>query len=419
MSLPLQSPSSLPRIRLHEDDVLQPITAPPLGRSPLSPPSSHFPHISEESEFISSLNSGHFRSSTSTPEYLEFNFSDELDLNPPLHRQLTMPYKAESPDTEATTDSDKETKDKKPSKYDLNSPFAPFSKDDTTATITPSRSGSVHMTSRSRGSASTPVKESASASPRSSIKPQSKLTREIRSLNNGAIDLDKGTSTECDDTAEDDLADDDDEQASTERTLRKRTVQQTHPFKFDKHNHNAQKAGRTATTKKIEKEVQQEVKGTWQDKGHVSRSSAAQNKRKASTSSKQGAHSKRRSSSSVSKTASPEADDHDHESVFDPAKTTFIVRLDGFASAAAAVSLKECNQVDGLMDFIRENWEWRYNGAVFSYAIASFSWLNDTANIILRPGTKTNFDRVVSEAERAPAWAAGEHCDIEVTVYLQ
>jgi hypothetical protein len=230
------------------------------------------------------------------------------------------------------------------------------------------------------------------------------------------------TATEHSDTEDDDSADEKGDLIPTEHNLRKRTLQQTNPFKFDKHKHLAQKTGQHTNTKKIENEVQQEIEGSQKQpvkkKARVSGGSATKNKSSASVSRSHSTSKARPPSSVPFATASPEADNNDD---FDPARTVLRVRLDGFAGAAAPIPLIQCDGIDKLMDFIVDSWEWSFNGKLFSYAVASFSWLSDKSNILLRPGMEASFQLMVSEIEHAPVWREGHHakCEVDVTVYVQ
>ncbi|KAJ9608962.1 hypothetical protein H2200_006733 [Cladophialophora chaetospira] len=346
---------TLPRFQPYEDDIfaaapVRDIT-PPSGL--LSLPTSGISHLSEESEIMYSAGSSYFQSVMKAASDEELNFSDEFEENQQLQRQETDQAEA------AFLGMEDAAVNKRSSKYNVKPPIGPPEQTTPSAIAALPRSG----------------RKTASMSPR---------TRSSREVSE-TPDHDEATPGDDDDDAvEIDVNDNNEEGVLTERTLRRRTVQQTNPYKFDKHNFQAQKTGRVMTTKKLEKEVKQEVEGTERF---------------------------------VSRAPSPEAEEN--RSIFDPGKAAFKVRLDGFRGAATAISFKQCDHVGKLMDFIKESWEWKYNGASFSHAIVSFSWLPAESELLLRPGSETSFERVVIEAERAPMWAEDGRCDIDVTVYVQ
>ena len=78
--------------------------------------------------------------------------------------------------------------------------------------------------------------------------------------------------------------------------------------------------------------------------------------------------------------------------------------------------------MDNLIALLIESWEWKYKPASFSYAIASFPWLDDKSNILLRPGLSDSFENMVREAESASAWGE-KGCkaiwQVDITVYVE
>ncbi|KIW90344.1 uncharacterized protein Z519_08988 [Cladophialophora bantiana CBS 173.52] len=227
-----------------------------------------------------------------------------------------------------------------------------------------------------------------------------------------------------DDLYDENNAEDTKGSAFVERNLRKRTLQQTKPDKFDKHRYNlSRKTGHEANPKKVEKAIQDEIgvrehKQTKKKPRGSSRNST-KSKAKTSTPREQTADKRRLSNSAGSVSPSPETDS---EHVFDPARTTLRVCLDGFhGGAAIPIPLNECDSNDKRVDSILKFWGWKFTGTGFSYAIVSFPWLTEQSNILLRPGLPESFKGMRAEIENAPIRAEGRHerCDVQVTVYQQ
>lgn len=158
---------------------------------------------------------------------------------------------------------------------------------------------------------------------------------------------------------------------ASSRSLRRRTIQQTHPYKFDKIKHDMTKSsGTVALADEVEDVIQEEIQSSQKPnarkKARLSIGSSKGRKAKAATSG--GQKPKRRRSGSLlsiaSSAASPEFE-----------RTTLKIWLDGFKDAAAPISLSKVNDVDQLIGFIVQNWEWKFEGQKFSYATASFPWL--------------------------------------------
>ena len=229
--------------------------------------------------------------------------------------------------------------------------------------------------------------------------------------------------TDHNDGEEADAVDEAEAQFHAERKLRDRSVQQTNPYKFDKFKHNLQKTGRQSDTKKVQRAMQEEMREAQnqssRNKARVFNSRSTNVKPATTISTKETATKARRSESVLSMPTSPNYDEH--RPGFDPARVSLRVRLDGFAGAAAPVTLKDCGDMEQLMEFIVSAWQWRFGSSHFSYAVASFPWLNEKSNILLRAGLTDSFRGLVTEVERAPTWAQGERtrCEVDVTVYLQ
>ncbi|KIW44526.1 uncharacterized protein PV06_02987 [Exophiala oligosperma] len=204
------------------------------------------------------------------------------------------------------------------------------------------------------------------------------------------------------------------------RSLRKRTVQQTNPYKFDKYQHTiSRKSGHSADSEDVEEAVYEEIEMTQTrlSSKNKSKASTAANKRKLNATPSKKNGKRRRFSSNASVTA-----EDNQVNSFDPARVTLKVWLDGFPAAGAPTTLFACGDVEGLFDFIVKSWGWSFEGARIRYAIISFPWLSEESNILLRPGLRESFTKMVSEVEKAECWKSGgdeASCEIKITVYLQ
>ncbi|EXJ64568.1 hypothetical protein A1O7_00905 [Cladophialophora yegresii CBS 114405] len=418
----------LPAFLIYEDDILiatKTIT-PTQGDAPLSPPTSGLPDFTGESDVMYSTGSNYFHSATRVSAEREFDLSDEFGADCASQQQDPRPYQpafAIKEDPAHVND----VENRRSSKYDTKPPPSGPTQVSIMATPTSSSPITVRRNPRPDRSEATPArgKLTASKSRQLSAKPPpapSSRRQNLQTMTDLGPKVEDDPSTDHSDSEDEDSTDEKGDHFPTERNLRKRTVQQTNPFKFDKHKHIAQKTGQQINTKKIENKVKQEIEGTQKEpvkkRARVSSGSSTKNKAKASASRDQSASKARRSSSILSTTVSPEASsDHD----FDPARTILRVRLDGFADAAAPIPLIQCDGLDKLMDFIIDSWRWRFNGDRFSYAIASFPWLSDKSNILLRPGMDASFQLMMTEIEHAPMWTEGYRtsCFVDVTVYVQ
>lgn len=205
------------------------------------------------------------------------------------------------------------------------------------------------------------------------------------------------------------------------RSLRKRNINQVMPYKYDKHQHHlTTRTGKAADAELVEEAVQDEIETTQRRSARKKpRTSVGSTTCSSKTrSSKQGNKQRRRSTSAASSTTT--------EKVViarpDLAKVTLRVWLENFQGAAIPTTLKECNTLEKLMDFITTSWGWNFSGASFHHAIISFPWLSQNANILLRPELKHTFEKMMDEVENAPVWTEkGEKatCEIKIVVYLK
>lgn len=205
------------------------------------------------------------------------------------------------------------------------------------------------------------------------------------------------------------------------RELRKRTIQQLNPFKFEKHQHYMTKSGRRVTAQKIEKAVQEEIdkkeRQPAKKKARVSTPDISPSKIALSPSKRISVGS--RLSGSALSVASGRLVDHAEP---DPARTTLRIWLDGFQGGSTPTTLKDCADLDSLLDFILKSWKWRFGGQRFSYAIASFPWLTHEANILIRHGLADSFQKMVLEIDNSPVWVEeGDkaQCEVKIMVYLE
>lgn len=205
---------------------------------------------------------------------------------------------------------------------------------------------------------------------------------------------------------------------TSSRSLRRRTIQQTHPYKFDKIQHDLTKStGTIALANEVEDVIQEEIQSTQKQnarkKAKLSIGSSKSPNAKATTSKSQ--KSKRRRSGSLSSIAASDASPNLE-------RTTLQIWLDGFKDAAAPIPLSRVNDVDQLIKVILQNWEWKFEGQKFSYAVASFPWLSDGSNILIRSGMKDSFQKLMQEVKAAPVWAGGGDeviCEVKIMVYVQ
>lgn len=144
------------------------------------------------------------------------------------------------------------------------------------------------------------------------------------------------------------------------RALRKRTIQQTHPFKFEKHQHNLAKSkGTDVEVEAVEQAVQREL---------TPQQPVSKRARKTTTTPNAKSGELRRSVSLGNGGASGQLMLSESKA----ARTTLRIWLEGFPSASAPTTLEDCDNVDSLVDFIVQSWEWSFDGKAFHYAIASF-----------------------------------------------
>ena len=438
---------AMPRFHiLEEDEILatRDIT-PPQSGLPLSPPTSGLAGLVEDfdnPEGMYSHQSHLFSLDTSRAseeqDISDIDFNDfDPQLDPRRRRSDTEPLPSHSEAKQEQSDQDNDVENKRPSKYDTKPPPLETAQTAKMATLKKSSSsGSVRPSPRQRGSAGPGTKPTSSTStpPQSPLKSHSRTTSRRQSVlsktsatstpeHDAAANHDNTEDDEDDDADDNDVVDDDDNAAFSEHKLRKRTLKQINPFKFDKHEHQAQKSGKRATAKKIERAVKAEIDSTQEPppkkKARASTSRSTKHATKSSTSRKQSASMTPRESSPASETATATPPTN-HTQGYDPARVTLRVRLDRFVGAATPTTLSKCNDIDTLMDFIKRSWEWAYGSGRFCYAIASFPWLSDKSNILLRAGFQDSFQEVVTQVEIAPCWAECQaRCEVEVTVHLQ
>ncbi|RVX67947.1 hypothetical protein B0A52_08552 [Exophiala mesophila] len=225
---------------------------------------------------------------------------------------------------------------------------------------------------------------------------------------------------------------------SSTRKLRGRTLQQLKPFQFDKVQHNLNTKGQVVDDQKMEEIVQQSL-----EKDRQTRSTGKRSRR---LSSEQGPEVKGPEEERVQEIVKVEAGDAADkrrkvdnqqrarsvssttlscsEFLNDPSRrerTTLKVWLDGFNGGAAPFPLNQCQEVGAFVDRIIKAWDWQFNGAKFSYAIATFPWLTEDANIVIRTGMTESLQNLMDEVDRAPVWAEGKQarCEVKVTVYVE
>lgn len=290
----------------------------------------------------------------------------------------------------------------------------------TTTPIRTTTQRSLSTRSRSRSVATTPH-----VTQRTSDKPPTK-SRDPPGRSEGYQDI---TLEDNDNTiASDDLASENDDfdgvedvevEGLRQRELRKRKLQQVHPYKYEKHEHNMMtKSGKEANTDKVEKAVQNEICGTRRQR--IKMTKAESNNANPG----QVTRSARKKSSKISRRSSLVASSTTSTTLpyeADLSRASLRIWLDGFSGASTAIMLKECSGLGKLMEFILKSWEWKFNFREFSYAIASFPWLSSDSNVLIRPGLTESFQKIVSEIENSPVWADGDkaQCEVKVVVFLQ
>ncbi|KAK5063190.1 hypothetical protein LTR84_005267 [Exophiala bonariae] len=207
------------------------------------------------------------------------------------------------------------------------------------------------------------------------------------------------------------------------RTLRKKTIQQTHPYQFERIQYNLEKATGVAANSE---DIEEMIDSTPKQKPKARRSSGRRpggnkadkaNKKSKSKREQTGEPKRGRSDSLISVTSSVRPID-----VLE--KTTIQIWLDGFPHGAAPVGLSKVENIDQLIDRMIDNWDWKFEGKVFSHAIASFPWLSKESNILIRPGMTDSFLKLVGEVKTAPTWTETaedkeKSCEVKVTVFLQ
>ncbi|EXJ85391.1 hypothetical protein A1O1_05755 [Capronia coronata CBS 617.96] len=202
------------------------------------------------------------------------------------------------------------------------------------------------------------------------------------------------------------------------RALRKGTIQQTRPFKFEKHQHNlVQSGGKDVKVETIEEAVQHDIADTPERPARKRARRSTTGSEKVTTMSSK-IRKRRRSVSFDDCSASTKlcgTTQSDH------ARTTLRVWLDGFPGASTPTTLRDCDDLDKLITFVLKSWEWSFNGRVFHYAIASFPWMSTDSNILIRPGLEDSFRKMLCEIENSPVWAdqgLQATCEVKITVYL-
>ncbi|KEF58150.1 uncharacterized protein A1O9_06074 [Exophiala aquamarina CBS 119918] len=201
------------------------------------------------------------------------------------------------------------------------------------------------------------------------------------------------------------------------RSLRRRTIQQEHPYKYDKIRYDlAKSSGSAAPVDKVEDAVQENVESTQKQNARTKerRSIGSGKGRKANTVTPRSEKQRRRSVSLLSITSSAASPNFE--------RTTLQIWLDGFSRGAAPVPLSKVVGADHLVELIIQNWGWKFEGQSFSYAIASFPWLSHDSNIVIRSGMTDSFQKMLDEVKAAPVWAQGGgevRCEVKITVYVQ
>ncbi|KAH0841155.1 hypothetical protein AYO21_11796 [Fonsecaea monophora] len=391
-----------PSVFLKREDLLSTtFIDPPRPSTSPSPPTSGLPHLIEDSHIMFS------RPTDSSTRRRALEEDDEVTVNnlggffsrDKQHIEISDSDFEPKGEDDNDDDDEEETVQPRSSKYDVIPPARPFVQVTTTTTYsTPRRSARVQPAS--------PVntKSSTSTTPRTSTKSRfSGRSGHIRADPLSEESPFKQVTTTAEDELDKNNLDDTAEPVFAERNLRKRTVKQTNPYKFDKYKYQLSvKTGHEASSKKVENAIREAIRVN--EKQPITKLPTTERK----------ITGKRRRASSP-----PAGIDLDN--TFDPARTTLRVRLDGFQGGAATpITLSECNNNDRLIEFIHKSWEWKFQGLDFSHAIVSFPWLSNRSTILLRPGLDESFEHMMVEIQNAPIWRDGAQgrCDVEVTVHL-
>lgn len=226
---------------------------------------------------------------------------------------------------------------------------------------------------------------------------------------------------------------------SSSRKLRDRTLQQLNPFQFDKIQHNLNTKGHVVNNQEMEEIVQQTLEGKHRqtrstekrtrqlspeegEKPKEAEETKVQGFFKADASS---APTKRRKMANQQRSGSVLSSVLSFSEFLGEAsrreRTTLKIWLEGFKGGSVPIPLKDCQDVGGFVDRIIKAWDWQFDGARFSYAIATFPWLTEDANIVIRSGMEDSFQSLMDEVERAPMWAEENkaRCEVKVTVYVE
>jgi hypothetical protein len=238
-----------------------------------------------------------------------------------------------------------------------------------------------------------------------------KVSRELRKLQTDMNDMPmtKDKSDEESEGESEDNSDLDNVDHRAQRNLRERSVRQTNPYKFDKHTHKSQKSGKNTSVARIAKEVKREVQQIQRLPKKKQRTTPAKSKTAAGGNQTSNTP---RSSSVLSINSSI-----DEQQTSDPAKVTLRVRLDGFNAAATRTTLEKCDDIEKLITFIHDSWEWQFSGGEFSHAVVSFPWLSDASNILLRHSFHDSFQGMVDEINKSGSGQV--QYEIDVTAFLR
>lgn len=201
------------------------------------------------------------------------------------------------------------------------------------------------------------------------------------------------------------------------RSLRRRTIQQEHPYKYEKIQYDlAKSTGTAAPVDEVEDAVQEEIGSTQKQSARRKerRPLGGSKGRKVNAVVSKSQKQRRRSVSLLSTTSSAASPDFE--------RTTLQIWLDGFNGGATPIPLSKVVGIDHLIELMVQNWEWKFEGQSFSYAIASFPWLSHDSNIVIRNGMKDSFQKLLDEVKAAPMWAQGGgevRCEVKIRVYVQ
>jgi len=205
------------------------------------------------------------------------------------------------------------------------------------------------------------------------------------------------------------------EEMAPRRSLRKRQLHQTKPFTFDKYQYQlAMSQCRGVKDDMVERAVLEGMAtSAITTKSTVGRRKGPQKTALTTSTACTG---------SISRPSISRASDAGMPSGSCSAKvahTTLRAWLDGFHGGAAPIALSKCRNIDGLVTCISQSWRWRFEGKDFAYAIASFPWLGDDHNILIRAGMDDSFEQLIDEVERAPVWKNKDSqvCVVKLVVY--